>query len=138
MGGVRFIASDQVRIGDGWKVDFNGDDLMARVAEATARGINDTSDAAAEEARTNHPQWETRTGELVASVQTHDAEPDDGDPLRVRGGFSAGGEHFGWNSVFQEFGTSKMPANPWLYPAYDASKPLMLPAVREHLDDPDL
>ncbi len=45
-----------------------GDKVQKRVTEAARRAIDDTTEAAAEHARTNHPGWKRITGTAEASI----------------------------------------------------------------------
>lgn len=144
------------------KLDWNGDEILGIAAEAARRGIDDITEKAADMARTNHPNWTSRTGQTEDAIFSHVAifeaigtgksstphvwgEWGIEDRPRLRGRefdeddiHDAIGEATSTVEVamFLEFGTAKMqPKTPWLYATWDTTKLMLLPAIAEHYQE---
>lgn len=53
-----------------------GDRVRQRVMDAVTVGVNDTTAAAAIEAKSNHPGWQNRTGTAEGSIRQEAAQVD--------------------------------------------------------------
>lgn len=52
----------------GWRVNWKGADVKAKVDEASRRGIDDTMAAAVNTGKSNHPGWKNVTGTAEGSI----------------------------------------------------------------------
>lgn len=146
--GIR-MPFEEVMEGDGWHVDWNGAGVFAAAMEAGRRAVDFCDEAAAETAREEHlwenrtfqtedsvywrrahvhldPAMPHVTGEWgVEDRPRFKAETDEnGDMLLDRSGKPVLSDTEADVStkdvaLFLEFGTVKMEARPWLYPAHD-------------------
>ena len=109
-------------------------DLLAKIntskditKTAVAAAIATVADEVAKEAQANH-SFENKTGNLEASIMALPVEEtDDG---KLVGVVQAGMEYAYW----VEFGTSKMPARPYLTPAVEANKQNLLDTIAAAID----
>jgi HK97 gp10 family phage protein len=91
-------------------VSWYGGRILTDMEARTMAVVGNVTKAAASEARANHP-WQNRTGQLEDSIFA--AEPEyKGEEI-----VSFWGAHF--PALFLEYGTVKMPAYPFLRPAFD-------------------
>lgn len=106
----------------GWE----GDDLAKRVLEATRHGVDATTAACAQHAKSNH-EWQNVSGIAEGSIRI--------EPAEVAGSVVRGQ----WGSfdvnyfIFLELGTSVMNARPSLQPAAEAEYPKLPERIREAL-----
>lgn len=109
------------------RLDWNGDQLAARVREAARAAIDDTLREADADASMSH-WWRNRTGNLELNIVTEDAEIA-GD--RVTGRFgttrSKKGERTGFYGLFLEYQT------PFLRPAADRAFPTLAAKIKARL-----
>lgn len=133
-----------------WELDWNGAPIMLKAVAAAKIATDEITRAMYETAKGDHA-WDNDTGQTEEALFWKEAEvvnpgwflPDN--PPRVRGSWGvedkprykvdAYGRQGGLDSVstkdvalFLEFGTVRMAARPWLYPAWDAWKNEYLPA----------
>lgn len=107
------------------RINWNGDEIGARMIRASKKGVDKTTAEAANHAKTHHP-WVNRTGTAEGSIQSRPAILIEG--KLVRGEFgSYGVDYFLW----LEIGTSKMPAMPCLRPALDVVGKRLAGNIRE-------
>jgi hypothetical protein len=52
------------------RLEWKGEDLKGRAANAALRAIDETTEAAAERTRANHPGWKSITGTAEASIRS--------------------------------------------------------------------
>lgn len=91
------------------KVEWLGEIVQARIVAATMAAIDETTHAAAEDAKTNH-WWSNRTGSLEANTFNAPAVIDG---PRIVGKFGSSMRREGFYGLFLERRT------PWLRPAAD-------------------
>lgn len=105
-------------------VEWEGDELLAKAERAAKLGVDQTTAACVQHAKTNHP-WQNVTGTLEGSIQMRPAERQ-GD--RVEGEWGAYNVNY---AVYLELGTRNMPAYPFLRPAADAEYRNLIQRIRE-------
>jgi hypothetical protein len=120
--------------------DWNGDDLIAKIENATREAVNETVDAARDDARLTHP-WQDDPRErtlksgrkvdthLERQIQSEHAHPDDPNPS---GAFGYTRQK-GFYGLFHEDGTVHEHAFPTIRPAADRQFPLFLERLRRRL-----
>ncbi len=69
------------------RINWKGDEVKRRVADATVSAVDDLDAAVSEAARHDHPSWQSRTGEAEASIH---AVPPQAQGARVKGGVGFG------------------------------------------------
>ena len=109
---------------------WNGDEILRRVAEASAGAIDDVTEATDKDASANH-WWKARTAPrgLVGQLTTTPAVLKDG---RVSG--SVGATYSGRKGVFSAFyGLFLERKLPWLRPAFDRNFPTLPEHMRRRL-----
>lgn len=109
------------------RLDWNGDDLIARVAEAAREAIDETLAEADADASASH-WWVNRTGNLESEIVTEDARVEG---TRVAGRFGTTtmrrGRRTGWYGLFHEYTT------PFLRPAADRTFPTLAAKIARRL-----
>lgn len=140
----RGLGGDDDVFGAGYRIRWNGNNIVMAAQEACIAGINDTVIMGAELARHAHI-WDNRTGQTEAAVFA--------EPARLEDGGTWVWGHWGIRelpridddtgaveavstvdvALFLEFGTVKMEARPWIYPAWDATKELLRVNVEARL-----
>ena len=98
------------------RLHWRGPEITAKAVAAAKVGIDQTTAACVEHAKTNHP-WQNVTGLAEGSIRM---EPAQVEGKRVVGRWGS------WSVVyfiFLELGTSKMPPYPALRPAADTEYP---------------
>lgn len=95
---------------------WKGDEVVAKVEAATKLAIDQTTAAAVNRAKSEHP-WKNRTGTLEGSLQMRSARAEG---LQIRGEWGSFDVNY---AIFLELGTANMPAMPYLRPAADAEYP---------------
>lgn len=97
----------------GSKLNWRGEEIKAKFKEAARVGIDQTTAACVNHAKSNHT-WKNETGTLEGSLQMRPAVIEG---ETVRGKWGSFTVHY---AIFQELGTAKMPPRPYLRPAADA------------------
>lgn len=108
------------------RLEWNGDEVLARVTRAAAAAIDDVTEAADKDASLSHP-WKNRTGRLEANLVTEPARIE-GD--RVVGGFGTTRRQ-GFYGLFLE--TLFEMRFAFLRPAADRNFPTLAARIREKL-----
>lgn len=122
------------------RFEWNGDELLVRIENATREAVNETVDAARDDARLTHP-WKDdpreRTLKSGRKVDTHlehqivseHADPDDPNPT---GSFGYTRRR-GFYGLFHEEGSSHERIFPTIRPAADRQFPAVLERIRRKL-----
>lgn len=110
------------------RLDWNGDQLISRVRSAARVGVNETVDAAADDARGTH-EWANRTGQLEEEIVAEHADPAEPNPT-ARFGTT---RRRGFYGLFHEEGTEHEFARPFLRPAADRQFPSLAARIRRRL-----
>lgn len=109
------------------RLDWNGDKLIERVAEAARASIDETLAEADTDASASH-WWLNRTSNLELNIVTEDAKVEG---LRVSGRFGTTtmrrGRRTGWYGLFLEYKT------PFLRPAADRVFPTLAAKIARRL-----
>lgn len=109
------------------RLEWNGDDIIARVVEAARQAIDETLDEADAEASAAH-WWRNRTGNLELKIVTEHARRVGS---RVTGRFGTTtmkkGRRTGFYGLFLEYKT------PFLRPAADRTFPTLAAKIRRRL-----
>lgn len=109
------------------RLEWNGDNLLERVAEAARKSINETLTEADADASASH-WWLNRTGNLEENIVTEDARVEGS---RVIGRFGTTtmrrGRRTGWYGLFLEYQT------PFLRPAADRVFPTLAAKIARRL-----
>lgn len=95
-------------------VDWRGKQLIAEMRAAARVGVNETVDAARDDARVSH-EWLNRTGRLEEEIVSEHATPADPNPT-ARFGTT---RRRGFYGLFHEEGTVHEYERPFLRPAAD-------------------
>ena len=109
-------------------LDWDGEQVLARVREAARLAINDVMADADADASASH-FWKNRTGMLESRILTEDATIVDGNPT---GRFGTT-KQLGFHGLFHEEGTVNEFARPFLRPAADRTFPTLATKIRERL-----
>lgn len=112
----------------GAKLDWNGDALIARVEEAARAAVNDTADAARDDAAVSH-EWLNRDMQLEEEIVSEHADPGDPNPTASFGTTS----RRGFYGFFHEEGTVHEYARPFLRPAADRQFPSLAERIAARL-----
>jgi len=99
----------------GYRLKWNGREIARDVKAAAVRATEQTTEAAAARARSDHG-WRSRTGTAERSIQS---QPPAVVGDRIEGQFGSYGPE-AYYFIFLEVGTSKMPADDTLRRAGDA------------------
>lgn len=110
------------------KLDWRGAALVERVRAAATAGVNETVDAAADDARVSH-EWLDRTGQLEEEIVTEHADNREANP---RASFGTTRRR-GFYGLFHEEGTEHEFARPFLRPAGDRNFPTLAERIRRRL-----
>lgn len=110
------------------RLDWNGDKLIARVRRAATASVNETVDAAADDARASH-EWVNRSGQLEEEIVTEHAVATDPNPT-ARFGTT---RRRGFYGLFHEIGTTNEFERPFLRPAADREFPTLVVKIRRRL-----
>lgn len=105
---------------------WRGEQVKRHVREAARLGVQSTLEDAVQRARKRHPGWKTRTGRLEASIQIFSIRE------TFRGGIVG---IWGSDEVYaryQEFGTARMPPNPFLRPSARTSYKRLKFRIKHH------
>lgn len=107
------------------KVNWNGAALAQRVRKATIEAVDETTEAAAQSARSSH-WWRARRGRrgLAGEIKTEAATVEDG---KVVGAFGST-QRRGFHGLFHER------RSPFLRPAADREFPGVSERIRKRLD----
>lgn len=110
------------------RLEWNGDKIIERVAEAARLAIDDTTEAADVDASASH-WWKNRTGNLELNIVTQNARIVGS---RVIGAFGyttmKRGKRTGWYGLFHEY------KQPTLRPAADRVFPTLAARIRRRLE----
>jgi hypothetical protein len=109
-------------------VEWNGEQLLARMREAARAAIDDVTAEAAADASVSH-FWVNRTGMLESRIVTEDATVAG---AHVTGRFGTT-RTLGFYGLFHEEGTVHEFARPFLRPAGDRAFPTLAARIKEHL-----
>lgn len=109
-------------------LDWNGDQLIAKIIEAARAAVDETVEAAANDARASHA-WLNRTGQLEEEIVTEPADLEDPNPTASFG--TTRGR--GFYGLFHEEGTVHEFARPFLRPAADRAFPTLAERIRARL-----
>jgi hypothetical protein len=111
------------------RLDWNGDAILAEVAEAARAAIDETTQAVDDDATTSH-WWRNRSGYLQRKIVTEDAVING---HRVRG--SVGATYSGTKGVRSAFyGLFLEYKLPWLRPAADRNFHTLADRIRRRLE----
>ena len=106
---------------------WQGDKLKRKMESAEIKGVNATMAACAVHAKRHHP-WVNRFGFLERSIGIVEHAKDDG-----RGVRGLWGSQDIVYAIFQELGTKRMMARPYLRPAADAIYPSLARRIKRAL-----
>lgn len=109
-------------------LNWNGDALIRRVRAAAVAGVNETVDAARDDARASH-EWVNRTGQLEEEIVSEHADPAAPNPT-ARFGTT---RRRGFYGLFHEEGTKHEYERPFLRPAADRDFPSLAARIRRRL-----
>jgi hypothetical protein len=56
------------------RLDWKGDDVLAKVHDAERAGLEETGEKMVERARSSHPSWRSQTGDAENSITTDPVE----------------------------------------------------------------
>lgn len=98
--------------------DWNGDKIIKRMERAAVAAVNETVDAARDDAKTSHT-WENRTGQLEDEIISAHAVAGEPNPQASFGTTA----RRGFYGLFHEEGTVNEIARPFLRPARDRAFP---------------
>ena len=110
------------------RLDWHGDKLLARVRAASVAGVNETVDAARDDAAVSH-EWVNRHGQLEEEIVSEHADPADANPNALFGTTV----RRGFYGLFHEEGTVHEFARPFLRPAADREFPSLAARIRRRL-----
>lgn len=110
------------------RLDWNGDKLLARVAQAAADAIDETTKATDDDASMTH-WWDNRTGYGERHIVTEPAHPV-GDRIVGRVGATYSGQKSVRSAFYLLFLEYKFP---WLRPAGDRQFPTLAARIRGRL-----
>jgi hypothetical protein len=109
-------------------LDWNGDQLIALVADAARAAVTETVEEAADDARLSH-EWANRTGQLEEEIIVEQADVGDPNPTASFGTT----RRRGFYGLFHEEGTRHEFARPFLRPAADRHFPELTAKIRGRL-----
>lgn len=92
---------------------WRGPEVLAKAKAAARHGIDETTSACVNHAKSNHP-WQNQTGTLEGSLQMRPADDQGSRIVGFWGSFDVD------YAIYLEIGTSRAPAYPYLRPAADA------------------
>jgi len=110
------------------RLDWRADAVIRRMHAAAAASVNDTVDAARDDAAASHV-WLSRTGQLEEEIVSEHADPADPNPT-ARFGTT---RRRGFYGLFHEEGTTHEFARPFLRPAADLAFPTLAGRIRRRL-----
>lgn len=110
------------------RLDWQGAKLVARVRAASVAAVNETVDAARDDAAVSH-EWVNRNGQLEEEIVSEHATPGDPNPT-ARFGTT---RRRGFYGLFHEEGTVHEFARPFLRPAADRQFPSLAARIRRRL-----
>lgn len=109
-------------------LEWNGTQVAERMREATLAGADETLEAAAEAARSDH-NWQSQTGTAEESIQ---AQPASLSGKGVEGQFGSYGPD-AVHMIFLETGTSSISADDTLRRAADSEFPKLAERIASHM-----
>lgn len=109
-------------------LNWNGDALIQRVRRAAVAGVNETVDAARDDARLSH-EWLDRTGQLEEEIVSEHADKAEPNPT-ARFGTT---RRRGFYGLLHEEGTTHEYERPFLRPAGDRNFPSLASRIRRRL-----
>lgn len=109
-------------------LNWDGDALLRRVRTAARVGVNETVDAARDDARVSH-EWVSRRGQLEEEIVSEHADPADPNPTA----FFGTTRRRGFYGLFHEEGTTSEFERPFLRPAADRTFPGLAARIRRRL-----
>lgn len=128
---ARSRRTKRMTVGDGaGRIDWRGAAVTQRVVDAAVAGADETLEAAAEHARTNHG-WQSQSGTAEESIQAQPAELQDGQVTGEFGSYGADAYYF----IFLETGSSSIDADDTLRRAADAEFPKLADRIRGQIGD---
>lgn len=107
-------------------LSWRGAEVLARAKAAVRIGIDETTSACVNHAKSNHP-WRNETGTLEGSLQMRPAIDEGGRIVGRWGSFTVD------YAIYLEVGTRFMPAFPYLRPAADAEYPHLAARIKAAL-----
>jgi len=110
------------------RFDWNGDDFVARVEQAAREAVDETVDAARDDAALSH-EWINRDGQLQEEIVSEHADPADPNPS---GKFGTTRRR-GFYGLFHEEGTVREFERPFIRPAADRQFPTLADRIRRRL-----
>jgi hypothetical protein len=105
--------------------DWNGDDFIQHVEQAAREAINETVDAARDDAALSH-EWVNRTMQLEEEIVSEHADPDARNPSAKFGTT----RRRGFVGLFHEEGTVHEYERPFIRPAADRQFPTFVERIR--------
>jgi HK97 gp10 family phage protein len=108
------------------RTTWNAGAVEDHIRDAVRRAIDETTAACVARAKSNHP-WKNRTGTLEGSIQMRPAQAG---PEGIRGEWGSYNVRY---ALFQEIGTSRMRARPYLRPAAQIEYPRLPDRIRRNL-----
>lgn len=112
----------------GFRLDWDGGKVAERIAEAATAGADETLEAAAERARSDH-DWSTVSGTAEASIQ---AQPSEMQGDRVIGQFGSYGDD-AYYFIWLETGKAGRSGDDTLRRAADSEFPQLPDRIRRNL-----
>lgn len=107
------------------KIDWKGAAVIAKITRATHEAIDETTQAAADVAKSEH-DWQRKSGELEANTIIRPAQQEG--PTQITGKFGSTNREGGFYGLFQEM------REPWLRPAADKEFPKLAERIAEKTD----
>lgn len=107
---------------------WRGPELIERVRTASRMAVNDTLDAARDDAAVSH-EWVNRNNQLEEEIVSEHADPGDHNPSGLFGTT----RRRGFYGLFHEEGTVHEYARPFLRPAADRNFPSLAARIRRRL-----
>lgn len=110
------------------RLEWDGDALIARVQNAARAAVNDTVDAARDDASVTH-EWVNRTMQLEEEIVSEHGDPGDANPSAKFGTT----RRRGFVGLFHELGTVHEYERPFLRPAADRHFPTLAERISRRL-----
>lgn len=110
------------------RLDWKGDKLARKVRDATVKATDETNEAAAERARSNHG-WSSQTGTAERSIKAQPAKANADEVEGSFGSFGPDADYF----IFLEVGSANTPADDTLRRAADTENQKLADRIKRSL-----